>query len=205
MKTGRRFGKALFLVVIVTFFVCGTTHAQVSGVVPDLSIWVNTWFKVNYTRTAYHFQNIGVKPNPASPLPQSGGTSYMKITGWDTTTPGDEFLTADVYSRDLNTGQWDPTPAAELEIYYFAGSNLKFIGSCQVIDAYQTLSLMFVFTGKRNKADTNFIMDGTTKLGTMGGHVSEIDDVSGSTERWAGAGKISGPMVPESKVPTALK
>jgi len=64
-----------------------------------------------------------------------------------------------------------------------------------------SLSLLFVFTGKRNKTNTNFIMDGTTKLGTMGSYLLEIDDFPGSTERWAGAGKISGPMVPESKLP----
>jgi len=100
MKTGRRFGKALFLVAIVTFFICTTAHAQVSGQIPDLSIWENTWFKVKMTSTVYHFSNIGVKPTPGYAVPDSAGTSYIKITNWDTTTtPADPFLTADVYAK----------------------------------------------------------------------------------------------------------
>jgi hypothetical protein len=204
MKTGRRFGRALFLVAIVTFFICSTAHAQVPGQVPDLSIWESTWFKVKLTRTVYHFENIGVKPKPASLLSQSGGTSYIKITGWDTTTtPLTPFLTADVYARDAS-GNWDPNPVAELNIYYFAGSNLKFIGSSQVSDAYQTLSLVLVFTGKWNSAANKFVLGGETKISTMGSSMLEIDDVPNSTERWAGAAKLSGPMVPESRVPPIL-
>jgi hypothetical protein len=206
MKIGRRFGKALFLVAIVTCFICGTAHTQVPGQVPDLNIWVNTWFKVTQTRTAYHFSNIGVKPTPGTPVSQSGGTSYMKITGWDTTTtPLAPFLTANVYGRDPQTGLWDPIPTAELDIYYFTGSNLKFIGSSRVIDAYQTLSLVIVFTGKWNTAANKFVLGGDTKISTTGSSVLEIDDLLGSTERWAGALKLSGPMVPESKVPADIR
>jgi hypothetical protein len=174
-------------------------HAQVPGQVPDLSIWENTWFKVKMTSTVYHFSNIGVKPTPSYLMPESAGTSYINITNWDTTTtPADPFLTADVYSKE--SGIW--TLIDTVNIYYFAGSNLKFVGSARVDDPTGTsLSLLFVFTGKRNKTNTNFIMDGTTKLSTMGSYILEIDDFPGSTERWAGAGKISGPMVPQSKLP----
>jgi hypothetical protein len=203
MKIGRVLVTTVFAVAMVTCFICSTAHAQVQGVVPDLSIWVNTWFKVKLTRSAYQFADIGVKPKPATPISQSGGTAYLKITGWDTTTPGAEFLTANVYARD-DSGNWDPTPVATLDIYYFAGSNLKFVGTSQISDSFVTLSLVFVFTGKRNKADTNFVLGGTTKLSTMGSSMLEIDDVPGSTERWAGPAKLSGPMVPESKVPPAL-
>jgi hypothetical protein len=157
------------------------------------------------SRTVYHFDNIGVKPRPSYLLSQSGDTSYMKITGWDTTTtPLDPFLTAEVYARD-GSGNWDPNPVAFLDIYYFAGSNLKFIGSCEVIDDYQTLSLVFVFTGKWNPGANKFVLGGETKISTMGSSMLEIDDIPSSTERWAGAAKLSGPMVPESKVPDAIK
>jgi len=68
-----------------------------------------------------------------------------------------------------------------------------------------SLNLLFVFTGKRNRANTDFLMDGSTKLSTMGSAIYEIDDFPGSTERWAGAAQLSGPMVPVSKLPLPLQ
>jgi hypothetical protein len=172
-------------------------------VVPDLSIWVDTWFKVTEKETLYHFSNIGVKPTPSYAESESADISYVKITDWDTTTtPADPFLVADVYIKE--SGIW--IFAETVNIYYFAGSNLKFVGSAQTGDpAGVSMNLLFVFTGKRNKTNTNFIMDGTTKLSTMGSSVFEISDAPGSTERWAGAAKLSGPMVPVSKVPLVLQ
>jgi hypothetical protein len=202
MKTVRYFVTGLFLVTIVTFFICSTAHA---AAVPDLSIWTNTWFKVKVTRTAYHFNDIGIKPQPAGPTSQSGGTGYLKITSWDST-PGSESLTAEVYEQDPDTGDWVPTPFATFPIYYFAGSDLKFVGSARIeIPDDVTMNLVFVFTGKRNKANTDFNIGGATKLSTIGSSMLEIDDVPGSTERWAGSVKISGAMVPVSKVPAAIR
>jgi hypothetical protein len=154
------------------------------------------------TSTVYHFSNIGVKPTPSYAESESGGTSYIKITDWDTTIPGAEFLVVDVYAKE--SGIW--VPAETVNIYYFAGSNLKFVGSAQVDDPSGTsLNLLFVFTGKRNRANTDFLMDGSTKLSTMGSAIFEIDDFPGSTERWAGAAQLSGPMVPVSKLPLPLQ
>jgi hypothetical protein len=192
--------KLLVVAVFITCFTVGSVDAQV----PDLSIWVDTWFKVALTRTVYHFSNIGVKPTPNYPVSQSGGIAYVKITAWDTATEGAEFLVADVYAKE--DGIWNPIPVATLNIYYFAGSNLKFMGSAQLDDPTgMSMNLLFVFAGKRNIANTKFIMDGSTKLNTMGSSIFEIDDVPGSTERWAGAAKLSGPMVPVSKVPLVLQ
>ena len=198
MKARKLSLKVLMVAVFITCFAVGAVHAQV----PNLSIWANTWFKVTVSETTYHFSNIGVKPTPGYPVTQSDAASYLKITGWDTTTPGAEFLIADVYAKDA--GIW--ILAGTLNIFYFAGSNLKFIGSCRFENpAGVTLNLLIVFTGRRNKANTNFIMDGTTKLGTTGSSIVEIDDFPGSTERWAGSVKIGGPMVPVSKLPLALQ
>jgi len=108
----------------------------------------------------------------------------------------------DVYAKE--SGIW--VQVGTVNIYYFAGSNLKFVGSALVDDSTGvSLNLLFVFTGKRNTADTKFIMDGSTKLSTMGSSIFEIDDDEGSTERWAGAAKLSGPMVPESTLPPDLQ
>jgi hypothetical protein len=202
MKAQKLLLNVLMVAVFITCFTVGAVHAQVPGVVPDLSIWVGTWFKVKMTSTVYHFSNIGVKPTPSYAESESGGTSYIKITDWDTTIPGAEFLVVDVYAKE--SGIW--VPAETVNIYYFAGSNLKFVGSAQVDDPSGTsLNLLFVFTGKRNRANTDFLMDGSTKLSTMGSAIFEIDDFPGSTERWAGAAQLSGPMVPVSKLPLPLQ
>lgn len=202
MKVRRMLLGVLMVTVFITCFTAGAVHAQVPGVVPDLSIWVGTWFKVKMTSTVYHFSNIGVKPTPSYAESESGGTTYIKITDWDATTPGAEFLVVDVYEKE--SGIW--VQVDTVNIYYFAGSNLKFLGSTLVSDPMGTsLSLLFVFTGKRNTANTKFIMDGSTKLSTMGSAILEIDDDEGSTERWAGAAKLSGPMVPESTLPPDLQ
>ena len=194
----------LMVAVFITCFAVGAVHAQVPGVVPDLSIWVNSWFKVAMTDSLYHFSNIGVKPTPGYAVSEPGDTFYMKITDWDTTTPGAEFLVVDVYEKE-DSGSW--VLIGTVNIYYFAGSNLKFVGSGQ-LDASTgvSLNLLFVFTGKRNPTNTKFIMDGSTKLNTMGSFLLEIDDFPpGSTERWAGSAKLSGPMVPVSKLPLPLQ
>jgi hypothetical protein len=202
MKTGRHFVTGLFLVTIVTFFICSTAHA---AEVPDLSIYEGKWFKVKLTRKAYHFSEIGVKPQPAGPTSQPGGTAYLKITSWDST-PGSESLTAEVYTQDHNTGDWIQTPFATFPIYYFAGSDLKFVGSARIeIPDDVTMNLVLVFTGKRNKTNTDFNMGGATKLSTIGSSMLEIDDVPGSTERWAGSITLKGPMVAESTVPAAIR
>ena len=86
-----------------------------------------------------------------------------------------------------------------MNIQYFAGTALKFIGSAQVVTPNDvTMNLIFVFTGKKN-LDGDFIMGGITKLGTIASNMLEIDDAEDSTERWAGSVKLSGPMV--SSVP----
>jgi hypothetical protein len=199
----RRISWTLMVAVFLTCFAVGPVYAlDTPGVVPDLNIWVGTWFKVAMKSNVYHFSNIGVKPTPNYTIPESGGTPYFKITDWDTTTPGAEFLVVNVYGKE--SGIW--VLVETVNIYYFAGSDLKFVGSAQVDDPTGTsLNLLFVFTGKRNPANTKFIMDGSTKLSTIGSAIFEIDDFPGSTERWAGTTKLSGPMVPVSKLPLGLQ
>ena len=77
MNVRRMLVGVLMAGVLLTCFTLGMAHAQVPGQVPDLSIWVNTWFKVAMTSTVYHFSNIGVKPTPGYAESESGGTSYL--------------------------------------------------------------------------------------------------------------------------------
>jgi len=202
MKAQKMLVSGLMVAVFLTCFAVGTGHAQ-PGAFPDLSIWTNTWFKLKLTVSVYCFDNVGVKPKPSAPVPQTMGTAYINITRWDGV---NHVLTADIYAKDHETGFWIPIPIVkDLKIGYFAGSDLKFIGSAQLVTPDDvTMSILFVFTGKKYpsgpKADT-FILGGVTKLSTIGSYVLEIDDAEDSTERWAGSLAISGPMVPETSLP----
>jgi hypothetical protein len=199
VRAGKWLLNGLTVVIFLIFLGVGAVYAlDTPGVVPDLSIWVNNWFKVAMTSTVYHFSDIGVKATPGYAIAESAGKAYIKISGWDTTTPGAEFLVADIYAKE--SGIW--VLVGTVNIYYFAGNNLKFVGSAQVVDPTGTsLSLLFVFKGKRNATNTKFVMDGSTNLSTMGSSLLEIDDAPGSTERWAGSANLSGPMVPVSTLP----
>jgi hypothetical protein len=198
MKAQRMLVGGLMMAVFVTCFALGMAHAQIPGEYPNLGDWANdTWFKVKLTRTVYCFDDIGVKPKPSAPVPQRMGTAYINITAWDEI---NHTLTADIWAKDPGTGEWEQFFEG-LVITYFAGSDLKFIGSAQLeITDDVTMRLIFVFTGsKYTRGDKigQFKLGGVTKLSTIGGSMLEIDDVPGSTERWAGSATISGPMVPK--------
>ena len=201
MRNGKQWLSALVMMVFLTCFTVGTAQAQISGQVPDLSSWVNTWFKLTLSRTVYHFSDIGVKPTPSTPTTEPIGIAYMKITDWVLDTGP---MTANIYTKDLLSGEWDPTPLTTLTIQYFAGSDLKFAGTSQLAVGGITLDFIFYFTGKKDLAG-NFILGGITNVKTLGGFILEIDDVPGSDERWVGSAKLTGPMVPESKVPAILR
>jgi hypothetical protein len=200
MRNGKRWMSALVMMVFLTCFTVGAARAQVPGQVPDLISWVGTWFKVTLTGTAYHFSDYGVKPTPATPTPVTIGKAYLNITDWNPAALPLGTLTADIYIKDHATGAWIPTPLTTIDINYFAGSDLKFMGSAQLVTPNDiTMGLAFIFTGKKN--GDNFILGGVSKLSTVGGYMLEIDDALNSTERWAGSVKLNGPMVPASSLP----
>ena len=202
MKAQRMLVGAVMVAVFVTCFALGMAHAQAPREYPDLSAWAdNTWFKVTLTVTLYHFDGIAVKPKPSAPVPRSMGTAYINITNWENSS---HVLTANIWAKE--DGVWLPFFEG-LKITYFAGSDLKFIGSAQLVTLDDvTMGLIFVFTGKKNLAG-NFILGGVTKLSTISGSILEIDDAEDAPpdvklkERWAGSATISGPMVPESSLP----
>jgi hypothetical protein len=198
---GKRTLRVLVAVVWIAVFAFGTAHAQTPGVVPDLSSWVNSWFRLTITRTAYHFPDIGVNPSPGYSSLESMGTAFMKLTDWDSV---NRVFTADAYVRSPETGKWVTTPFATFDIQYFAGSKNNFVGSTQItIPNDVSINLVFFFTAKRYWG--GFVVDGTTNVRTLSGSMLEIDDVPDSTERWAGSTDFSGPMVPLSSVPLVLR
>jgi len=202
MKVQRGWIGGVMVAVFITCFALGMAHAQVQGEYPDLSAWANdTWFKVKLDVTTYHFDGIGIKPKPSAPVPEAMGTAYINITSWDEIS---HTLSADIYAKDHETGEWKRFFEA-MEITYFAGSDLKFIGSAQLVTPNDvSMNLVFVFTGKKyltGPKTGNFILGGVTKLSTIGSSVLEVDDAEDAPvdpllkERWAGSVTISGPMV----------
>jgi len=191
--------------VFVTCFVLSTAYAQPTREYPDLGAWANnTWFKAKLTVTLYHFDGIGIKPKPSAPVPQTMGTAYINIKGWDNIR---HVLTADIYAKEEGMDIWGLF-YEDLEITYFAGSELKFVGSAQIEVADDVrMGLIFVFTGSQYPQGTpkagQFKLGGVTKLSTIGGSMLEIDNADDIPddpmliERWAGSATISGPMVPQ--------
>jgi hypothetical protein len=191
MKSRNLLLNGLMVVVFVTCLTHGTAHAQ-PGEFPNLSDWIGTWFKLTVTATAFHYPNVGVKPNPSYAQAATMGKAYLNITDWDGI---NHILTADIYTKDHDTDEWITTPFAAMNIEYFAGTALQFRGSARLADPNDvTMNLIFVFSGKQTLAG-DFILGGITKVSTMASNILEIDDAEGSTERWIGSVKISGPMV----------
>ena len=139
------------------------------------------------------------------------GTAYINFRFWD---PGTHVLTADIWAKNDLTSDWEPFYEG-LEITYFAGSDLKFIGtavgSAQLVTLDDvTMGLIFVFTGSKYTQGAKagqFKLGGVTKLSTIGSSILEIDNADDAPvddtlkERWAGSATISGPMVLESSLP----
>jgi hypothetical protein len=188
MKTCKSYVFGFIALAVLTFVATGNCFAA-----PDLSQWVDSWFKITHTAKGYHYDDIDVGPSPKRQI-RERSPGYMKITGWDDV---NEILLATVYIRV--GGAWSPANFLDLEINYFAGDALDFIGQ----SATPVENLVLHFKGKLNNQGA-FVMKGRTSVKSLGGIYLEIDDVPGSTERWAGSAAVSGKMIPVSKVPAVL-
>ncbi len=195
MKGRKWLLNGLIAAVFVSCFALGTVHAQPSY--PDLTDWANnTWFKLTLTGNAIHYPSVGAKPNPSYALAVNIGKAYLNIRGWDAI---NHILTADIYSKDPNTGQWISSPHFTTDIKYFAGTALQFRASAQAVDPDGiTMNLILVFNGKKNQAG-DFILGGTTKISSMASNILDINDAG--PDRWVGSVKVRGPMVPATSLP----
>jgi hypothetical protein len=164
--------------------------------VPDLSIWVDKWFRISVAGSHYHF--IGMRLKPPDPI-QRSFPAYMKIVSWDST---NQSFSVNIYTKN-DLGKWDPTEYNNFTFNYFAGSDLKFVCNFEQITTQNTIHIAVFFVGKRN-AKGNFVMGGYTYVKTLGGYYLEIDDNATPQVRWAGSVKLTGSMIPESKVPPEL-
>jgi hypothetical protein len=133
------------------------SHSAEAQTVPDLSIWVDTWFKVYSTDIRYTYTDIGIKPVPPS-LTTKHNNLFAKISAWD---PDLKILTVDAYGRG-QLGNWNPTFVATFELNYFAGSQLKFTGWYHMVLANGSVySGMWDFKGKLNNQG-QFVHGGQT-------------------------------------------
>jgi hypothetical protein len=173
-------------------------HPAEAQTVPDLSIWINTWFQMHSTDIRYTYADIGVKPVPGH-LTTKHYNLFAKISSWDSDL---KILTVDAYGRD-QLGNWNPTPVATFQVNYFAGTQLKFTGWYHmVLTNGSVYSGMWDFKGKLNNQG-KFIYGGETffkTLGTYEGWVADAPD----TERQAARIDDLMTMVPVSKVPSEL-
>jgi hypothetical protein len=197
MKGYKSYVLAVMVLFSLTLVATGIGQAQN---IPDLSIWLNTWFKLTLTATVYHYSDIGVKPFPNYQIPIPLPV-YLNITGWN---QGGGVLTANLFTKDL-TGNWNPAVVAPIDLTYFAGDALKFVCTGSATVGSKQFGFIVYFKGKRDAAG-NFILGGMTFLKTLGGYYFEVADIPpGSTDRYAGAVLIQGNMVPLSKVPLPIQ
>jgi hypothetical protein len=175
MKISRKW--LSYLLGVTVLLTSGMLHAQT---IPDLSIWMNTWFKGKGSDISYKYSDIGVNPVPPY-LDTDHNVWFAKITNWDSNL---RVLSLDIFVKD-DFGNWDPTPFITFNCNYFGGTNKKFVCWYHSIDPSGSVrSGMLLFKGKLNKAG-NFVLGGETYFKTLAGYQGWIDDDPSSTDRMA--------------------
>jgi len=181
-----KIGLGVFLaVVLIGSFFFSTVHAQNY---PDLSIWLNQWFKVSLMLQELHFSNIGVPPDPGQEVER--GTAYLLFKSL-TPTPFDPNVSP-VLAYEIHVpneeGEWQ---SYSFDFNYVGGDVSNFAGWSDVSSPILRNGFTIQIKGAQKKDKT---FTGAT-IKTLGGYHSEIDDAPGSTERWVGSIKFSGTWV----------
>jgi hypothetical protein len=187
--------------ILIGFLSVGPVYAQ--RTLPDIFPWFGSWFKLTVTQNEYNFDSQGVAPKPGNPVTLSyPAYLWIHTAWWYLCCPESQGLGGNLYTKD-SSGNWTKSSYLNLTFNYFAGSDLKFVASTVYGDANIQFGSTILFSGKRNKSGD--FVDANTTLKTSGGYITEIDDVAGSTKRWAGLLKMSGTRIIESKVPPELQ
>jgi len=178
-------GLGVFLAaVLIGSFFFSTVHAQDY---PDLSIWLNQWFKASFNSQKLHFSDIGVPPVNGQEV--ENGTIYLVFISlsqppYDVDHP--PILSGYVYHPN-DIGGWG---VDDLSLNYVGGNVSNFAGWSEVLPGPYEVSGFTVQIKGAKKKDGTFT--GAT-IKTLGGVSWEIDDVS--RERWIGTIKFSGTWV----------
>jgi len=174
------------VVVLMGLFGLSTAHAQVSY--PNLSLWLNQWFKVSFSFQELHFGDVGVPPDPGKQIEKAN--AYLVCTGLtpDPFNPSVSPVLSCFIHAPNEEGSWDSYP---FEFNYVAGSASNF--ACWSVSSSDNLTNAFTVQIKGKEKKPGIFTGATVK--TLGGYVWEIDDVQGSTERWVGSLQFSGAWV----------
>ncbi|SPD72537.1 hypothetical protein PITCH_A140017 [uncultured Desulfobacterium sp.] len=169
-------GLIMAILLLVGLFITGVADAA-----PDMSQWVGKWFSYKVT-----MKGIAVALDGSSV--QKGGekeSGYLKITEWNQ--PG-EYFQIDTYF--LDDGQWQMD---SLTFQFMAGNDLTFLFVSNDADEVVIAALV------KGKLKDGVLRSATIK--SCGGIIVESED----DEVHAGNVSLSAKMIPETKVPDAIK
>jgi hypothetical protein len=184
MKSNKVWFCGFVVAFVIMCFAISTARAQ------DLSGWVGKWFKLKYSAKGYETTGEG------SYIPQTEngtGSSYLKITAWDTTNPSDLLLRCSLYDQDD-----EEVVQKIVEIHYLGGTDLDFLCLGFIADSEGHEQFTVRITGK---ASGGILKSATFKtLGGFGWDKNQYD--SDPRKSWAGGLTITGTLISESKLPS---
>lgn len=201
MKSSKIWLVGVLIVILICSLTVGRVHAQ--RTLPDITVWMGSWFKFTITQNEFHFDSQVVKPTPGYQVPSSI-TAYLYINSgsWGPGPPESQMIAGPLYIKN-SSGKWDINSYSYIDFKYFAGSMLKFVCTTSYDDGYKNITATFLFNGKLNISGK--FINSETVIKTLGGCFTELDDVLDSTERWSGSFKMSGQRISLSAVPLPLR
>jgi hypothetical protein len=163
-----------------------STASPGPGVSGGMTIWVGQWFKLTTKITGSCSGTSGMMSDSGSYV------GYLKLWQWD---PDNNVLQGDLYENDTATSQWS---SQSFPLLFIAGSDLDFICQSQVTDnaANSTQGFTARIVGKE---PAGVLKSATFK--SLGGYYIDALDQSGTIVNCAGGLKLTGTLIPESKVP----
>jgi hypothetical protein len=164
------------------------------GAEEGMEMWSGRWFKVTLQNEGYYVEGLGLSSDRHS-VP-----GYLNIEEWD---PEGKVFGATLHLYDRDTGKWYTTP---MPLHYSSGTDLDLQVWSQV-----TGTTTYGFTARIKGKKSKRVLNSAT-FKTIGGyHVTDMDDDEGDDDEGGGRDegggsasgwlKISGKMVPDSKVP----
>ncbi len=175
-------------VVLIGSFSLTSASAQ-EGSYPDLSIWLNQWFKISSIFQELHFSDIGVPPDPGQEVEHE--TSYLVLKSL-TPFPFDPnispVLRYNIYVQSDDDGSWQPFA---FDFNSVGGNVSNFAGWSDFSSPSLHMGFTIQIKGTQKKDGT---FTGAT-IKTLGGYTLEMDVDPGDTERWVGSMKFSGTWV----------
>jgi len=170
----------LGVLAVVFFLGCiglGTAHAQ-----PDMSLWVDQWFKIKFKQKGYDFNGERLTSDW-----DNNEYSYLKVWNWDPAT-GD--LDVDLYYQPTYVSDWIVTSD---KLRFFTGTNLEFLCTFDHVSSTTALTFLAKIEGKVKNVGLK-----SAKLEDLGGYYLEID--ASSNVRRGLELTLSGELIEATKV-----